>query len=169
MGLPDEALRQARVARGQTEYPIRVLLTNSGKIDPDVPVFTKGSAPIHIFSTERMPAEIRDRLDGNATLHLDSGSTVDLARMMSTLRHELAVERLVCEGGGEVFRSLLAQDLVDDIHLTFCPLVFGGAAAPTLTGIAKDFLPNSIKCELREMDVHEGECFLLYRVLRDRI
>jgi riboflavin-specific deaminase-like protein len=169
MGLPDDSLRNARLARGQTEYPLRILLTNSGAIDPNVPVFTKGVAPVHIFSTECMPSEVRDSLATKATLHLDSGSTVDLARMMRTLRQKLAVERLVCEGGGEVFRSLLALDLVDDIHLTFCPRVFGGAASPTLTGIAASFLPCSIKCEPHEMEVHAEECFLLYRVLRARI
>ena len=30
MGLPDEALRQARVQRAQAEYPIRVIISNSG-------------------------------------------------------------------------------------------------------------------------------------------
>ena len=51
MGLPDAALRAARSARGQREYPLRVLLTNSGRIDPALRLFTKTFSPVVIFST----------------------------------------------------------------------------------------------------------------------
>src|SRR5438045_5835308 len=33
LGLPHEELRQARMARGQTPYPLRVIVSNEGKID----------------------------------------------------------------------------------------------------------------------------------------
>ena len=62
MGLPDAALRAARTARGQREYPLRVLLTNSGRIDPALRLFTKTFSPIVIFSTTRMPARTRAAL-----------------------------------------------------------------------------------------------------------
>src|SRR5882724_10097157 len=33
LGLPHEELRQARMARGQTPYPLRVIVSNEGRID----------------------------------------------------------------------------------------------------------------------------------------
>src|SRR6266700_2435434 len=39
MGLPDPALRTARTRRRQSPYPLRVLLTNSGCIDPQLRLF----------------------------------------------------------------------------------------------------------------------------------
>src|SRR5207244_1209621 len=33
LGLPQADLREARIARGQTPYPIRVIVSNEGKID----------------------------------------------------------------------------------------------------------------------------------------
>lgn len=166
MGLPDETLRAARFARGQAEYPLRVLLTNSGRIDPSLPLFEKTFSPIAIFSTSRMPAEIREALAGKAHLHLAQGDTVSLREMMGTLRQEYSVQKLVCEGGGQVFRSLLAEDLVDEVHLTLCPRIFGGIAAPTLTGVAREFLPHSTRCNLESMEIAEDECFLRYTVER---
>jgi len=166
MGLPDPKLREARQKRRQAEYPLRVLLSNSGKIDPSLRVFEKDFSPVVIFSTERMPQKTRTALASKAELRLAEGSSVDLPAMMRTLRSEFEIDSVDCEGGGSVFRSLLAEDLVDEIHLTLCPRVFGGEKAPTLTGIAGEFLPASVKCVLESMQVEEGECFLRYTVVR---
>ena len=164
MGLPDEALRAARVKRRQSPWPLRVLLTNSGRIDPALRLFQKTFSPIVIFSTARMPARVRHALAAKADLWLHDGSTVNLAAMLATLRSEYAVKRLVCEGGAQIFRALLTAGLVDEIHATFAPRIFGGRAAPTLTSVAGAFLPRSAQLDLRSMEVLGGECFLRYRV-----
>ena len=166
MGLPAADLRALRLARGMPERPIRVLLSNSGQLDPNIRVFQKSFSPLIVFSTTRMPAAIRHVLHQKTTLYLHEGSSVDLLRMMQVLRHDHGVRRLVCEGGATVFRSLLVTGLVDEIYCTLCPRVFGGEQAPTITGLSGDFLPTSIKCALRKMEVVDGECFLRYRVLR---
>ncbi len=166
MGLPDETLRAARVRRGQAAYPIRVLLTNSGRIKSGLRIFEKDFSPIVIFSTTCMPAKTRAELAPKADLWLHEGATVNLDAMLATLRAEYGVKRLVCEGGAQVLRSLLAADLVDELHTTLCPRIFGGMQAPTLTGVAGEFLPASIALRLVEREVVDGECFLRYRVQR---
>ena len=40
------------------------------------------------------------------------------------------------------------------------------AAAPTLTGIARDFLPRSVPLALRRIEQSDDELFLRYRILR---
>ena len=125
MGLPDAALRAARSARGQREYPLRVLLTNSGRIDPALRLFTKTFSPIVIFSTTRMPARTRAALAVRSDLWLYESATVHLAAMLATLRAEYGVRRLVCEGGAQIFRALLTAGLVDELHVTLCPRIFG--------------------------------------------
>ena len=164
MGLPDLELRRARVARGQAAYPLRVLLTNSGRIKPTLRIFEKDFSPIVIFSTTRMPAHVRATLAGKADLWLHDAPSVNLTAMMATLRQEYGVKRLVCEGGAQVFRALLEAGLVDELHATLAPRIFGGRDAPTLTGVAGDFLPASVELQLREMKVIDDECFLRYRV-----
>lgn len=169
MGLPDPALRAARSGRGQSPFPLRVLLTNSGRIDPKLRLFEKTFSPIVIFSTTRIPARVRQALAGKADLWLHDAKAVSLAEMMRTLRADYGVKRLVCEGGARVFRALLTAGLVDELHLTLTPRIFGGVGAPTLTSVAGEFLPRSIQARLRSMEVVEGECFLRYRLVPAKV
>jgi 2,5-diamino-6-(ribosylamino)-4(3H)-pyrimidinone 5'-phosphate reductase len=168
LGLPGTELKEQRLARGQTPYPIRVIVSNAGRIDPTLKIFQSDVSPILIFSTERMPQKFRDALGKKATLHLSKTRSVDLPAMLQQLRSEYQVRFVACEGGAELFRSLLERNLVDQLNLTIAPLMFGGAAAPTLTGLSKEFLPASVHCTLREMRAIGDECFLTYRIKHRR-
>lgn len=165
MGIPDAALRAERIARGLAEYPHRVLLSAGGQIDPEMPLFQRDYGPIVIFSTTRMKSATRRALEKRATLHL-SPKRVDLREMLTTLRTQHGIRRVICEGGAQILRALLMEDVVDELHLTVTPRVFGGRKAPTLTGVAGEFLPKSTSLRLVEFRPVDDECFLKYRVVR---
>jgi riboflavin-specific deaminase-like protein len=164
MGMPSAKLRAARVARGQAAYPLRVLISNRGRIPGDLPLWDAKAGRVAIFSGTALPLRVRRELSGRAAFYLTEGRKVDLAAMMRTLRCNLDVARLHCEGGGTLFRSLLCEGMVDEIYLTLCPRIFGGEQAPTLTGVAGEYLPKSTDCRLMEMEQAGGECFLRYQV-----
>ncbi len=166
MGLPAPDLRTKRKARRQPEYPLRVVVSKSGRIDPRLRIFEQTFSPIIIFATTRMPAKTRTALAAKADLWLYDDA-VDFADLLETLHREYRVKRLVCEGGSQIFRALLAAGLIDELNVTLCPRLFGGVAAPTLTGPAGDFLAHGVPLTLKKMEVRDGECFLQYRV-RDR-
>ena len=79
--------------------------------------------------------------------------------MLQQLRREYKVRRVACEGGAELFRSLLELDLVDQLNVTIAPFMFGGANAPTLTGLSKEFLPTSVHCSLERNAHHRRRMF----------
>jgi len=82
-----EDLRQERIKRGQTPAPIRVIVSNKGKIDSQLKIFQWDLSRILIFSTRRMPEEVRTALrEKNATLHLSRTREIDLTDMLRTLR-----------------------------------------------------------------------------------
>lgn len=168
LGLPYPELREARVVRGQTPYPLRVIISNEGRIDSGLKIFQSDISPIVIFSTVGMPVRYQKQLRQKATLHLSDTPTVDLAWMLEQLRSEYRVRFVACEGGATVFRALLEKDLVDQLNLTIAPFLFGGANAPTLTGLNTDFLPRTIRCSLTEMRTVGEECFLTYRIKHRR-
>jgi riboflavin biosynthesis pyrimidine reductase len=115
-----------------------------------------------------MPRKNQEALRTTAILHLTGAREVDLAAMLKTLRNQYKVRTLACEGGPTLFRALLERDLVDQLNLTIAPYMFGGGEAPTLTGLSKEFLPASVHCSLIEMRTVGDECFLTYRIKRER-
>lgn len=167
LGVP-AALQELRVKRGQSRSPLRVIVSNKGRIDDRLKLFQSGISPIIIFSTKRMPAKNQEALRKTATLHLTNATEVDLASMLKTLRDQYKVRTLACEGGPTLFRSLLEQGLVDQLNLTIAPYMFGGGNAPTLTGLSKEFLPASVHCSLIDMRTVGDECFLTYRIKHQR-
>jgi 5-amino-6-(5-phosphoribosylamino)uracil reductase len=167
LGLPAE-LQQARIKRKQIPTPLRVIVSNKGRIDSRLKIFQSASSPILIFSTTRMPRKTQAALGQKAALHLAESDDVDLAEMLRILRHQYNVRTVACEGGPTLFRSLLERGLVDQLNLTIAPFLFGGAKAPTLTGLSKEFLPASVHCRLIQMRVVGEECFLTYRIRRKR-
>jgi len=168
LGLPKTDLSKARTARGQTPYPIRVIVSNEGKIDNQLKIFQTDISPILIFSTARMPRKFQAALREKATLHLTKSRHVDLVAMLEKLRSEYHVRTVACEGGPTLFRALLDRGLIDQLNLTIAPYMFGGANAPTLTGLSKEFLPASVHCSLIDMRVLGNECFLTYRIKHPR-
>jgi riboflavin biosynthesis pyrimidine reductase len=82
--------------------------------------------------------------------------------MLRVLRSHYRVQTVVCEGGPRLLRALLEIGAIQELHLTWAPLIFGGAQAPTLTGIPHQFLPVTIRCRLKKMQVEGNECFLTY-------
>jgi len=167
LGLPAD-LQETRIKRGQTRGLLRVIVSNEGRIDHRLKIFQSNVSPIVIFSTKRMPKKYQRALEKKATLHLSKSTRVDLAEMLRTLRKKYKVRVVECEGGPTLFRALLEHGLVDQLSLTISPYMFGGAKAPTLTGMSTKFLPASVHCSLSDMHTIGDECFLTYRIRHQR-
>ena len=164
LGLPKGEMREERIARGQTPSPLRVIVSNKGRIDLSLKIFASDIAPIVIFSTTRMPARYQKQLREKATLHLSEANSVDLAWMLQQLRRDYRVRTVACEGGATLFRSMIELGLIDQLNLTIAPYLFGGKTAPTLTGLSAEFLPASVRFTLKDMRTVGDECFLTYRI-----
>ena len=167
LGLPAD-LQELRTKHGQSRSPMRVIISNKGRIDERLKIFQSDLSPIIIFSTKRMSQKTQKALQTKATLHLTDAKHVNLAVMLETLRNQYKIGTLACEGGPTLFRALLEEDLIDQLNLTIAPHMFGGATAPTLTGVSTEFLPASVHCSLIDMRTIGDECFLTYRIKHHR-
>lgn len=160
MRLTDDTLRRERIAKGLPPEPLRVVLSNAGRLDPAWKIFQPGARPPVILSTTRMPQRTRAALAPLCDLHLFDTPSVPLVPALKMLRSDYGVKNIVCEGGGELVRSLADHDLITAIQLSIAPIIFGGATAPTLTGIPGDFLPRPLDFKIKSTTVIDGECVL---------
>lgn len=161
--LPSPKLRAQRLRAGKSEEPVRVIFSNSGRLRKNLRIF-RGGPPIVVFSTQAMPAATRRWLDKIADVRIEPrGKSVDPRRALQILAKDYGVRSALCEGGAELFRSLVDARLVRELHVTFAPLVIGGEDAPTLLGPARtSLLPRSIPLRLKKFRQEGDEVFASY-------
>ena len=166
MRLRSVRLRAKRIRAGKTAEPLRVIFSNSGRFRKDLRVFRDGGPPVVVFTTKLMPASTKRWLEVVASVHVEPrGNVVDLRRALRTLSRDYGVRSALCEGGAELFRALVQAGLVRTLHVTFAPLIIGGAGAPTLLGLAhSSLLRRSIPLRLAGFFPRGDEVFATYRV-----
>lgn len=122
-----------RRSRGLAAEPLRVIVSGGGSLRPDAAVFRKGAAPVIVLVSRACPAARRRSLEeAGGRVAVFGRRAVDLPAALRWLRGAWEVRRLVCEGGGALNAAMFAAGLVDELHLTLCPFVFGGRTAPHL-------------------------------------
>lgn len=122
--------QQRRRERGQNPRPPLAVVTARGNLEPDARLFGPG-ANVLILTTSKVAAE-RPDLAKVAQL-IDCGDAhVDLGLALAEMRGR-GLARVLCEGGAELMRSLMMVGLVDELCLTFAP-VLAGPNRRTLAG-----------------------------------
>src|SRR6185295_14767795 len=170
MGPGGAKFRRLRLAQGLPEYNLRVIVSGSGSINPRAGVFKHRFSPIIVLTTARASAAKLKRLRSLADVVKVCGkSEINFRLALRWLKKTLNVNRLLCEGGGELNDALFRAGLVDELHLTVCPKVFGGRNAPTISdgsGFAR--LAHAAEFELNSSRRVAGEIFLVFRRKKPR-
>ncbi|MCU1371302.1 MAG: hypothetical protein JWO77_2496 [Ilumatobacteraceae bacterium] len=124
---PTEAVRAARIARGQAAFPRMAVVSGSLDLDETSPYFAEAPEPPLVYTTASAPPERVAALRKVADVQVAGTHQVDLVSVAAHLG-TLGVRRAVVEGGGVLNGHLLAADLVDELNLTIAPLLVGGMA-----------------------------------------
>ena len=164
LGSGGEKFRKLRLRNGLTEYPLRVIVSGSGSIDPAAEIFQKRFSPIIVLTTEsassRKLAQLRKLAD---EVKICGKSEINFSTALRWLKTKWNVSRLLCEGGGELNDALFRTSLVDEINLTVCPKIFGGRDAPTVAG-GNGFAKLTLAPNFKLSSAHpvKGELFTVF-------
>ena len=165
LGPGAERFRKLRLRRGLAEYSLRVIVSGSGSVNPQAEIFQHRFSPIIVLTSKLAPATALRKLRAVADAVKTTGALeVDFADALSWLRSEWNVKRLLCEGGGELNDALFRADLVDELHLTICPRIIGGRAAPTIAdGLGFAILPDALQLRLASTKRVGDELFCVFQ------
>jgi 2,5-diamino-6-(ribosylamino)-4(3H)-pyrimidinone 5'-phosphate reductase len=164
LGPGSAEFRRQRLERGLEDYHLRVVVSRSGSINPRAKIFQHRFSPILILTTRRTGASRLKRLRAVADVVKICGrSEINFNAAFRWLRREWRVKRLLCEGGGELNAALFRAGLVDELHLTICPKIFGGHRAPTIAeGLGFSSLAAAERFQVKYVRQIGGELFTVF-------
>jgi 2,5-diamino-6-(ribosylamino)-4(3H)-pyrimidinone 5'-phosphate reductase len=158
--------RRLRIQRGLPEYNLRVIVSGRGTLNPKSDIFRYRFSPIIVLTSARASVRNLRQLRSVADdVEIFGDEEMDFKAAFDWLQKKWKVKKILCEGGGELNTALIRQNLVDEIYITICPLVFGGRGAPTMAdGIGVKDVADATKLRIKTMKRVGQELFVVYRV-----
>ncbi|MEL6454254.1 MAG: RibD family protein [Cyanobacteria bacterium J06623_5] len=172
----NSALIDQRRSRDQPDQPTHIVCSAMGKLDRQWTFFQQ-PVPRWLITTAEGIQRWRADSDGHRPFcqvlinerpfnwHAVMQDLRTGKSGLSENRKRLPISRLLVMGGGELVASLLAENMIDELYLTICPLLIGGKTAPTPVGGLGFTLPRTPWLELRSAQVQGDEVFLHYSVI----
>ncbi|MDD5141143.1 MAG: RibD family protein [Verrucomicrobiales bacterium] len=150
-----------RRKNGLAEYSLRVIVSGSGSVNPDLNIFKTCFSPVIVLTTARISKANLQKLEAVASdVKICGQRKINFRDALGWLRSKWNVQRLLCEGGGELHGTLVRAGLMDEIYLTICPKIFGGRTAPTIAdGKGLEKLMLAAQFRLQSARPLKGELF----------
>ena len=167
--ITDPHLLWQRQEQIKSLQPVHLVVSASGNLNPQERFFQQ-PIPRWLLTTETGAVLWQDKQRFERVLIgklLKEYNSFDWQKILPQFK-QLGIEKLAVLGGGELVASLLSLDLIDELWLTVCPIIFGGKNAPTpVEGIG--FLQSQgKKLQLLEVKQIDQEIFLHYKLLRSK-
>lgn len=119
--------RATREERGLPAYPLKVTVTASGDLSPDLKCWHHGGAKL-VYCSDSALEKLTERLGDLADI-VSLGPALNFGALLDDLGQR-GVGRLMVEGGGKIHTQFLTQDLADEIHIAIAPFLIGDPTAP---------------------------------------
>lgn len=159
LGVPAE-LESARLERGLAFQPLSIVLTGSGRLDPDTPLFTQPPRPPLIFTSPEGALNLPREVKAKSRVEVLEEATP--ANIAAVLYGTYGVRRLLVEGGPSVNYQFMQAKLLNELFLTLAPRIIGLRTDLTLA-MGDELLPTPKEAELLSVHRHGQELFLRYR------
>ena len=128
--IEDELLRDLRGKLGRKREKV-IFVTASGSVDPRAyRVFDGDLMDALILTTEAGAARLQGRIEQGRLIVAGKEKNIDLPLAMRTLRKEMGIEHLLCEGGPTLYGSMARAGLMDEKFVTVSPLEIGLLVPP---------------------------------------
>ena len=157
--------RRLRLKNGLMENNLRVIVSGNGSLNPAAEIFQHRFSPILVLTTGRASkARLRQLRALADEVKVCGRQEINFREAFCWLRGKWGVKRLLCEGGGGLNDALFRAGLVDELHLTICPKIFGGRNAPTIAdGRGFHRLAEALPLQIKSFKRIGNEVFAVFR------
>ena len=139
----DAELLKMRSEQGKSPQTLHIICTRSGEMNREIPFFQQ---PVERWLVTTNAGATRWQAGQEFTRIWADVTWSDLLAEF----YALGLRRIGVLGGGGLMAELLAAQVIDDLWLTVCPLIWGGATAPTPvdgTGFSTPIPLELLSCE----------------------
>ena len=165
MSVSNPILVEERAQRSQSPQPVQIVVSASGNLDPQWRFFQQ-PIPRWLITVGTNGDQWRSQDKFEHILVAQGNESIISWTSIFQQLVRLGLNKLAILGGGELVASLLRDDLIDELWLTICPVIFGGNSAPTPVGGEGFVQSQGKKLQLLEVKQIEQELFLHYEIKR---
>lgn len=131
---PDEAapafeseFRELRSALGLPARPTVAVVSASGHVDLDLPLFADRSSPSLIITSEQAAPTLRqsNRRDDVEIVAVGDGPSLSAQSIIAAVAARVPAALILTEGGPRLMASFFAERAIDELFLTIAPQIAG--------------------------------------------
>lgn len=164
-----QAYQHLRRQLGKSAPPVQVVVTGTGEIDLNLPIFQEEQAEVVILTTQIGKIVLQQQ---SPPAHLGILAVTETARIpaaliIETINHLIPEGLLLIEGGPHLVRYFLEEQLLNELFLTLAPQIAGRDMTLLRPGftIGKNFAPEDPRwCRLVGLKQSQDYLFLRYRI-----
>ena len=126
------AFAALRATEGREPTSLLVVATRNGDLPAEALMLRDPQQRVLVATTTRGVKQAQNVLSQHELIsyHITQGSEVDFTRLVHDLHDAYGVASLLCEGGAQVYGSLVKKQLIDDEFLTVSPIMVGNPSPP---------------------------------------
>jgi 5-amino-6-(5-phosphoribosylamino)uracil reductase len=152
---------RAWTVKGAKRQPANAVVTASGKLDPSLPFWDDPTVIRWIFTTRKGFDRALESAKDRAFVIMAGEEQVEAGQILRRLKQS-DYENVLVEGGGELMATFLAENLLQELHVTLTPWLLGGSGNPTLVGGAG--LPEWRALKILSSKKLKNEVYLRFQV-----
>ena len=162
----DPKLTISKIDAEIEDNPIRVIVDSQGRTPINSRVLNEIAPTIIAVSSNYSNTTQIKELAKKADIYVSGKEHVDLSKLLDYL-YSKGIKTLMLEGGSTLNFSMIKEGLIVEIRICIGPMIVGGQYAKTLfDGEGFDYMEDSIKLDLVDINQINQEVILTYKIIK---
>lgn len=162
----DPKLTVSKIDAEIEDNPIRVVVDSQGRTPINSRVLNEKAPTIIAVSSKYSNTPKIKELAKKADIYVSGKEHVDLSKLLDYL-YSKGIKTLMLEGGSTLNFSMIKEGLIDEIRICIGPMIVGGKYAKTFfDGEGIDYMEDSIKLDLTDIEQLDQDLILTYKIIK---